>query len=54
MRVAALLPLGVSWVVLDAQSTTSFVCPYANGAVKVCRLPGLATTHAGSRRAPAA
>jgi hypothetical protein len=54
MRVAALLPLGVSWVVLDAQSTTSFVCPYANGAVKVCRLPELATTHAGSRRTPAA
>jgi hypothetical protein len=39
MRLAALRPLDVSWVVLEAQSTTSFVCPYANGAVKVCRLP---------------
>jgi hypothetical protein len=38
MRLAALRPLGVSWVVLDAQSITGFVCPYTNARVKACRL----------------
>ena len=38
-RVAALTPLGVDWVVLQQSAGTDFVCPYANGAVKVCRLP---------------
>lgn len=37
-RVAALGPLGVSWVVLRAGAATGFDCPYANTAVKVCRL----------------
>jgi hypothetical protein len=37
-RVAALIPLGVSWVVLEATAQTSFDCPYRNDAVKVCRL----------------
>jgi len=38
MRSAALAPLGVSWLVLDANVATSFDCPYSNAAVKVCRL----------------
>jgi hypothetical protein len=37
-RLAALTPLGVSWVVLVADATTRLDCPYANSAVKVCRL----------------
>jgi hypothetical protein len=37
-RAAALAPLGVSWVVLAADATTRLDCPYANSAVKVCRL----------------
>jgi hypothetical protein len=39
MRHAALAPLGVTWVVLNAQTSTHFTCPYTNSAVKVCRLP---------------
>ncbi|HEV2618356.1 MAG TPA: hypothetical protein VGU23_00265, partial [Acidobacteriaceae bacterium] len=38
-RLAALTPLGVSWLVLNAQTATGFACPYSNSAVKVCRLP---------------
>jgi hypothetical protein len=38
-RVAALQPLGVTWLVLQAGATTRFDCPYANSAVKLCRLP---------------
>lgn len=38
-RIAALKPLGVDWVVLERSAATSFVCDYANEAVKVCRLP---------------
>ena len=38
-RLAALKPLGVSWVVLDSRAATDFVCGYANAVVKVCRLP---------------
>jgi type IV secretory pathway VirB2 component (pilin) len=38
-RLAALHPLGVTWIVLNAQYLTSFNCPYANPVVKVCRLP---------------
>jgi hypothetical protein len=37
-RVAALRPLGVTWVVMAAEATTNFDCPYENGAAKVCRL----------------
>jgi len=37
-RVAALGRLGVTWVVLQAGAATSFDCPYANAAVRVCRL----------------
>jgi len=38
-RLAALRPLGVTWVVLERNAATGFVCAYANVAVKVCRLP---------------
>ncbi len=38
-RVAALSPLGVSWVVMKADAETNFYCPYSNNAVRVCRLP---------------
>jgi hypothetical protein len=38
-RLAALRPLGVDWVVLDRSVETEFHCEYANGVVKVCRLP---------------
>ena len=39
-RIAALRPLGVGWIILPSASRTSFVCDYANRAVKVCHLPG--------------
>jgi hypothetical protein len=38
-RVAALRPLGVTWVVLERHAATEFACEFANAAVKVCRLP---------------
>jgi hypothetical protein len=38
-RIAALKPLGVSWVVLAGKAVTGFQCEYANDVVKVCRLP---------------
>jgi hypothetical protein len=38
-RVAALKPLGVTWIVLDRNAVTGFDCAYANRTVKVCRLP---------------
>jgi hypothetical protein len=38
-RMARLTPLGVSWVVLRSSAATNLVCPYANAAVRVCRLP---------------
>ena len=38
MRVAALEPFGVSWVVLNQATSTRLDCPYANSAVKVCQL----------------
>lgn len=38
-RLAALVPLGVGWVVLQKSTTTGFNCMYENRAVKVCRLP---------------
>jgi hypothetical protein len=38
-RIAALRPLGVTWVVLEKDAATAFVCGYANDVVKVCRLP---------------
>jgi hypothetical protein len=38
-RIEALRPLGVGWVVLDRGAETGFRCGYANGVVKVCRMP---------------
>ena len=38
-RIAALKPLGVTWVVLDRGAVTGFACDFANVMVKVCRLP---------------
>jgi hypothetical protein len=38
-RIAALKPLGVTWLVLDSSAVTNLVCEYRNAAVKVCRLP---------------
>ncbi|MEI9980079.1 MAG: hypothetical protein WDN23_13970 [Edaphobacter sp.] len=38
-RLANLQPLGVTWVVLNREAVTAFVCEYANEMVKVCRLP---------------
>jgi len=38
-RIAALKPLGVTWVVLERGAATGFACEYANAVVKVCRLP---------------
>ena len=38
-RIAVLRSLGVTWVVLEREAVTSFLCEYANEAVKVCRLP---------------
>jgi hypothetical protein len=39
LRLAALRPLGVTWLVLERNAVTGFACAYANEAVKVCRLP---------------
>ena len=38
-RLAALGPLGVTWVVLQADAVTGFDCPYRNAVANVCRLP---------------
>jgi hypothetical protein len=37
-RVARLRPLGVGWIVLPAQTATSFPCPFVNAGVRVCRI----------------
>jgi hypothetical protein len=39
-RLARLLPLGVSWIVLPAQANTGLWCPFTNASVRVCRLSG--------------
>jgi hypothetical protein len=38
-RLSALRPLGVTWLLLESAATTRLQCPYANSAVKLCRLP---------------
>ncbi len=38
-RVARLRPLGVDWVVLGREASTSLRCPFANREVRVCQLP---------------
>jgi hypothetical protein len=37
-RLAALTPLGVTWLVLQRTASTHLDCPYRNAAVAVCRL----------------
>jgi hypothetical protein len=37
-RVARLRPFGVTWIVLPAEASTSFPCPFINARVRVCRL----------------
>jgi hypothetical protein len=39
-RLARLQPLDVTWIVLPAEATTGFPCPFANARVRVCRLGG--------------
>jgi hypothetical protein len=38
-RIARLQPAGVTWLLLSANATTQFDCPYRNGTVSVCKLP---------------
>jgi hypothetical protein len=38
-RMEKLKPLGVTWLLLPAQASTGFRCPFNNGMAKVCRLP---------------
>ena len=38
-RAARVRPLGATWIILPASSTTHFLCPYRNNAAQVCRLP---------------
>ncbi len=37
-RLARLLPLGATWIVLPAQASTGLPCPYRNARVRVCKL----------------
>jgi hypothetical protein len=37
-RLARLRPLGVTWIVLPAQVSTDFPCPFRNARVRVCQL----------------
>jgi hypothetical protein len=38
-RLSVLRPLGVTWLLLESSAATRLQCPYANSAVKLCRLP---------------
>ena len=38
-RIDRLKPVGVTWLLLSAQSITSLDCPFHNSAVMVCKLP---------------
>jgi hypothetical protein len=40
LRLARLQPFGVTWIVLPAQASTDFPCPFTNARVRVCRLSG--------------
>jgi hypothetical protein len=42
-RLARLRPLGVSWIILPAEASTGFPCPFINARVRVCRLAVLRT-----------
>lgn len=37
-RAARVRPLGATWMILPANSTTHFLCPYRNTAAQVCKL----------------
>jgi hypothetical protein len=37
-RLARLKPFGVTWIVLPAQASTGFPCPFINARVRVCRV----------------
>jgi hypothetical protein len=37
-RLTRLRPLGATWIVLPAQASTGFPCPFTNPGVRVCRL----------------
>ncbi len=39
-RLTKLQPLGVTWIVLPAEASTGFPCPFSNARVRVCRLGG--------------
>lgn len=38
-RVRVLKPLGANWIVLPANASTRFACPYRNSVVRVCQIP---------------
>jgi hypothetical protein len=38
IRDGRLLPLGVTWILIDSTAPTHHTCPYNNGTVKICRL----------------
>jgi hypothetical protein len=42
-RLARLKPFGVTWIVLPAEASTGFACPFINARVRVCRV---AVSHA--------
>ena len=37
-RLARLKPFGVTWIVLPAEASTGFACPFINARVRVCRV----------------
>ncbi len=37
-RIAALKPLGATWLLLQPEAETMFLCPYENSVVRVCRM----------------
>jgi hypothetical protein len=39
-RLARLQPLDATWIVLPAEASTGFPCPFVNARVRVCRLGG--------------
>jgi hypothetical protein len=49
-RLARLQPLGVTWIVLPAEATTGFPCPFTNSRVRVCRLTGALLHRADSAK----
>jgi len=55
LRIQALAPYRVTWIVLPRESPTQFACPYVNSAVQVCELPGtVASLHSATPSLPPA